>query len=493
MLLHNGVIHTMDPRLPRVGALAIGGDTILGGVDVREGDADRVGHRRIDLEGRCVLPGFCDSHVHFLSWALARLSIDLSGADSGGEALAAVAAAAATAGGGWLIGRGWRCAAWPEGQPDPAALDAVTGDRPAALWAHDGHTLWINRAAAATAGLPGAAVLHERDAWAFPLPRPDPLTCSRAVREAMAVANSRGVVAICDFQADGGRGLWQRLAADRRLTLRVAMALPVETLAAAARLELRGGFGTDLLRIGPVKVFMDGTLGSRTAWMLDGSGDVLTTAEQLAATVREAAPLGLSVAVHAIGDAANRAALDAFEQTRAVWQEALLRPRIEHAQCVTPDDLPRFSELGVIASIQPAHATSDRDVADRLWASAAGRPYPTRDLLDAGAHLALGSDAPVEDLDPLAGIRAAVDRTVDGREPWHPEQRLAAADAVHGFTAGGAHALGEERRRGLLLPGHAADLVVLDTDIVSHPERIAGARVVATMLAGRWVYGEPPW
>jgi predicted amidohydrolase YtcJ len=491
MLLHNGVIHTMDPRLPRVGALAIGGDTILGGVDVREGDSDRVGHQRIDLEGRCVLPGFCDSHVHFLSWALSRLAVDLTGATSGAEALATVTAAAT--GEGWLIGRGWRSAAWSDGEPDPGALDAVTGDRPAALWAHDGHTLWINRVAAATAGLPGAAILHERAAWDFPLPRPDALVCSRAVREAMAVANSRGVVSICDFQAEGGRGLWQRLLADRRLSLRVAMALPVEVLGSAADLELRGGFGCDLLRIGPVKVFMDGTLGSQTAWMLDGTGDVLTTADELTGTVREASPLGLAVAVHAIGDAANRAVLDAFAQTRELWQEALLRPRIEHAQCVATADLPRFAELGVIASMQPTHATSDRDLADRLWAGAAGRPYPTRDLLDSGAHVALGSDAPVEDLDPLAGIRAAVERTVDGREPWHPEQRLAAADAVHGFTAAGAYALGEERRRGLLLPGHAADLVVLDTDIVDHPERIAEARVVATMLAGRWVYGEPPW
>ena len=487
MLLHNGVIHTMDPRLPRVGALAIGGDTILGGVDVREGDADQVGHRRIDLEGRCVLPGFCDSHVHFLSWALSRRDLDLTGAGSAAEALAVVAAAAA--GDGWLRGRGWRF----DDLPDPAALDTVTGERPAALWAHDGHTLWLNRAAAATAGRPTATILHEREAWAFPLPEPDPLTCSQAVRAAMAVANSRGVTSICDFQATGGRGLWQRLAADRRLTLRVAMSLPVEVLDAAGELELRGGFGGDLLRIGPVKVFMDGTLGSQTAWMLDGSGDVLTSAERLSETVRRASPLGLAVAVHAIGDAANRAALDAFEQTREVWQQALLRPRIEHAQCVAEGDIPRFAEIGVIASMQPTHATSDRDVADRLWAGAAGRPYPARDLLESGAHLALGSDAPVEDLDPLAGIRAAVARTMDGREPWHPMQRLAAADAAHGFTAAGAYALGEERRRGLLLPGHAADLVVLDTDIVEHPDRIAEARVEATMLAGRWVHGEPPW
>lgn len=492
MLLHNGVIHTMDPRLPRLSALSIADDgTIAGGVDVREGDRDRVGHERIDLEGRCVLPGFCDSHVHFLGWALQRRLLDLTGCASLRETLATISAAAG--GEGWLIGRGWRSARWPDGEPTGQALDAATGERPAALWAHDGHTLWLNTVAARTAGGVAGGILRERDAWAFPLPDPDRLQRSRAVREAMAVANTRGVTAICDLQAEGGRDLWQRLEADRRLTLRVAMGVPAEQLDAARRLELRGGFGGPLVRIGPVKVFMDGTLGSQTAWMLDGSGEVLTTADQLEQVIRDASPLGLSVAVHAIGDGANRAALDAFEHTREVWQEALTRPRIEHAQCVSDADLPRFAELGVIASVQPSHATSDRDLADRLWAGLTAQAYRFRDLLESGAHLALGSDAPVEDLDPLTGIRAAVARTLDDREPWRPEQRLAVADAVHGFTAGGAYALGEERRRGLLLPGHAADLVVLDTDVISRPERLAGARVVATMLAGRWVHGAPPW
>jgi predicted amidohydrolase YtcJ len=491
MILHNGPVYTMDPRLPRVSALAVAGAQVAGGVDVREGDADTVGHERIDLEGRCVLPGFTDAHVHFLEWSLARLQLDLRGCGSKAEALRRVASAGGT---GWLRGRGWEPVRWPDGPPSAADLDAVTGERPAALWSQDGHTLWLNSAALATAPAGAAGgILRENDAFAFPLPDPEPLERSRAVRAGMAEANARGVVAVHDFQRAGGRRLWQRLDADRRLHLRVHMVVPVERLGAATALELRAGFGSELVRVGPVKVFMDGALGSGTAWMLDGSGDALVSAGELEAIAREAAASGLAVAVHAIGDGAVRAALDGLEAARDAWEQVPVSPRIEHAQCVDDADLARFGELGVTASVQPSHAMDDRDLADRAWGARAAAAYRWRDLLDARADLAFGSDAPVAELDPLAGIQAAVHRTSDEREPWYPQQGLDVADAVLGFTAGAAHAVGEHRRRGLLLPGYAADLAVLDTDIISHPDRIGQARVVATMLAGRWVHGAPPW
>jgi predicted amidohydrolase YtcJ len=476
----------MDPRLPQVRALSIAGDTIAGGVDVREGDADTVGHERIDLEGRCVLPGFCDAHVHFLDWALGRTELDLGGAASMAEALQAVGAAAAE-GDGWLRGHGWLEEAWPDGSPRLDALDAVTGERPVALWAHDHHTLWVNSAALRAVGQTGDGIVRERDAWDFPLPERTALEQSRAVRAAMATANERGVVAVTDYQRYGGRRLWQKLDGDRRLTLRVHMSLPAEQLGAVEATELRTGFGSELLRVGPVKAFMDGTLGSSTAWMLDGSGMVLTTAEEMAQIARASAALGLSVAVHAIGDGANRAVLDALTETRPAWEQVAVPPRIEHVQLIDDADLGRLAELGVTASMQPVHQRSDRDLADRIWGERARCGYRWRDLLDSGAHLAFGSDAPIEDLDPLAGIDAAVNRD------WYPEQRLDVADAVLGFTAGGAAAVGEHHRRGLLLPGYAADLVVLDTDIIAHPDRIATAKVEATMLAGRWVHGRPPW
>jgi predicted amidohydrolase YtcJ len=492
MLLRNGPVYTMDPRLPRVSALAVAGPVIAGGVDVREGDTDAVGHERIDLDGRCVLPGFTDAHLHFQEWSLARVQLDLSGCASKAEALRRVGAAG---GEGWLRGRGWEPVRWPDGAASAADLDAVVGDRPAALWSQDGHTLWVSSAALAAAGYEHAAsgVLREQEAFEFPIPAAEPLEISRAVRAGVAEANARGVVAVHDFQRPGGRGLWQRLDADRRLHLRVHMAVPVEMLGAATALELRSGFGSELVRVGPVKAFMDGALGSGTAWMLDGSGAALLSAADVEAIARDAAASGLAVALHAIGDAAVRAALDGLEASRDAWEAVPVPPRIEHAQCVDDADLPRFAALGVTASMQPLHLLDDRDLADRAWGARAAAAYRFHDLVETGAHLAFGSDAPVATLDPLTGIAAAVHRTGDEREPWYPGQRLAVADAVLGFTAGAAAAVGDERRRGLLLPGYAADLVVLDTDIVEHPDRIADARVVATMLAGRWVHGAPPW
>jgi predicted amidohydrolase YtcJ len=492
LILHNGPIYTMDARLPQVRALAVADRVIAGGVDVREGETDTVGHERIDLDGRCVLPGFTDAHVHFLDWAIERSWLDLHGCGSLAETLAAVAGAAP--GEGWLRGAGWLGARWPDGPPTAAALDTVTGERPAALWAHDHHTLWVNSAALRQAGVehPGG-VLQEWAAWRFPLPQPSPLERSQALRDGMREANARGVIGVHDFQAHGGRELWQRYDADRRLTLRVAMSVQLHDLAAARAVEIRTGFGSELLRFGPVKAFMDGTLGSHTAWMLDGSGERLLGEDELAEAIGEAAMGGLAVAAHAIGDGANRAALNAFARTREIWQQALLRPRIEHVQCLDDADLPRFAELGVIASMQPVHATSDRDLADAIWGERAAKAYRTRELLDSGAHVVFGADPPIEPLDPLSGIQAAVHRSLDDREPWHPEQRIPIADAIACFTSAAAYAAGEERRRGCLLPGLQADLVVLDTDIVAHPDRIAQARVVATMLAGRWVHGRPPW
>ena len=491
MLLHNGPIYTMDPRLPRVAALAVADEKIAGGVDVREGEVDTVGHERVDLDGRCVLPGFTDSHIHFLMWALGRAQLDLHGCASRGEALRRVGE---HLGDGWLLGFGWLDAEWADGPPTVASLDEVTGDRPAALWAHDHHTLWVNSAALAAAGAPSReGPLQEWEAFRFPLPEPSGAERTKAVREAMAEANGRGVVSVHDFQATGGREVWQRLDADRRLNLRVRASFPLSLLDAALELELRTGFGSDLLRVGPAKAFMDGTLGSRTAWMLDGSGDQLLSEDELAEAVERAARGGLGVAVHAIGDGANRAALNAFARTRHVWEDALVRPRIEHAQCVAPADVARFAELGVIASMQPTMLHSDRDVADERWPAITSQVYRWRDLLDAGAHVIFGSDAPIEEVAPLRSIEAAVHRTLDDRPAWHGDQALSVADAVLGHTAAAAYACGDERWRGCLLPGYAADLVVLDTDIVEHPDRIGSTSVVATMLAGRWVYGRPPW
>ena len=239
---------------------------------------------------------------------------------------------------------------------------------------------------------------------------------------------------------------------------------------------------------------MDGTLGSRTARMLDGTGVEITSREELERIVRRGAEVGLPVAVHAIGDRANRDALDAFEATQGAWRPLGLRQRIEHAQLLAPEDVARFGSLGVAASVQFSHAPSDRDLAERFWCEKVTGAYAYRSLLDSGAVLANGSDAPIEELDPLMGIRAGVLRTLDDRSPWHPEQAVTVDEALAATILAPAWLAGDERRRGKLAPGYLADLVVLDRDPLGVPaDELPEVRVVATMLGGRWVHNPPPW
>ena len=228
--------------------------------------------------------------------------------------------------------------------------------------------------------------------------------------------------------------------------------------------------------------------------MLDGSGVEITGREALEDVVRRGAATGFPVAVHAIGDLANREALDAFEATREVWAPLGLRPRIEHAQLLTREDLPRFARLGVAASVQFSHAPSDRDLADRFWAGKTDGAYAYRSLLESGAVVANGSDAPIEELDPWAGVCAGVLRTIDERPAWHPEQTVTLEQALEATTVAPAWLAGDERRRGKLVPGLLADLVVLDRDpFECQATELRKVQVVATMVGGRWVYNPPPW
>jgi predicted amidohydrolase YtcJ len=336
-------------------------------------------------------------------------------------------------------------------------------------------------------------VLREMAAWTFRdrWSTPTPEEYLEAMREGVKLANTRGVTAIHD--KDGWLGafeLFQRLEAEDALTLRVWQSVPHERVRELQALGLRSGFGSDLLRLGYVKAFMDGTLGSRTARLMDGSGVQITSREQFEEVIRSAAEAHFPVAVHAIGDLANREALDAFEQTRDAWASRHLRQRIEHAQLLDPDDIPRFAALGVTASVQFSHAPSDRDIADVIWSGKTERAYAYGSLLAAGARLVNGSDAPVEELDPLAGIRAGVLRSLDDRPAWHPEQAVGVEAALRATTVRPAWLAHDEQRRGRLAPGQLADLVVLDRDPVTcTPEELADVRVLATMLGGRWVHG----
>jgi predicted amidohydrolase YtcJ len=506
MILAGGLVRTLDPQVPTQRALAIAGELIAGGVGVHE--TALASPEVIDLGGRVVVPGFTDAHVHFPTWALAQSEIALDGCTSLAETLGRIRDAARPGPGRWLRGFGWRSGDWTDGRdPTRHDLDAVSGDAPATMVSKDYHSLWVNSAALALAGgdldVAGGVVerdargeptgvLREEAAWRFK-ERFTTVTDAEAVeamRLGLRLANSRGVTAVHD--KDGGLGalrLWQRLAAAGSLSLRVWQSIPHDQVGHARALGIESGFGNSLLKLGYLKAFMDGALGSQTAWLLDGSGVQITSGEELAGIIRSGAEAGLPVAVHAIGDRANREALDAFEATQELWRPRGLRHRVEHAQLLAPEDLPRFAQLGVACSVQLSHAPSDRDLADRHWGDRIEGAYAFRSLIDSGAVVANGSDAPIEELDPLAGIRAGVRRTIDDRPPWHPEQALTVDQAFHATCVTPAWLAGDERRRGTLIPGHLADLVVCDRD----PWVDLDAQVVATMVGGRWVHNPPPW
>ena len=510
MIFENGVIRTMDPSLPVARALAIAGDRVAGGVGVHE--TALASPETVNLGGRCVLPAFTDSHVHFPTWSLAQRQIGLDGCGTLEEALARVGAAERTPG-RWLRGYGWRDGDWtPRTEPTKDALDAVTGETPTILISKDYHSVWLNSAALAAAGgdleVDGGVVerdergeptgvLREESAWRFRdrYVQTTENEWVEATRAGVRLANARGVAAIHDKDGWlGAPGIFQRLRDEGNLSLRVWGSIPHAHVDAVRELSLRSGFGDEWLRLGYLKCFMDGTLGSGTALMTDGSGVRITSGAELEEIIRRGAEGGWPVGVHAIGDGANREALDAFEATKDVWQPLGLRHRIEHAQCVAPEDLPRFAELGIACSVQFSHAPSDRDLADRLWADRLDGTYAFRSLLESGALVANGSDAPVEELDPLAGIAAGVLRSIDERPAWRPQEALTVEQALHAQIVAPAWLSGDERKRGRLIPGLLADLVVLDRDPVTcEPEELREIEVVATLVGGRWLHNPPPW
>jgi predicted amidohydrolase YtcJ len=474
MILRNGTIRTLDPSLPTVSSLWIAGERVAGGVGVHE--TSLPSPETVDLGGRCVLPGFTDSHVHFPTWALARHDVDLHECMSLAEALDRVREAPRT--GSWLRGQGWRDADWPDGPPTRQALDEIEPNRPAMLISKDYHALWLNSAALGVVGGElevGGGVVDEEYV--------------QAMRDGVKVAASRGVTCLHDKDGWlGAIGLWQQLEQQGGLPLRVWQSTPAERLPQLREVGLRSGAGSPLLRLGYLKTFMDGTLGSQTAWMSDGSGVTITSGEELEQIVREGAEADWPVGVHAIGDAANKAALDAFERSREAWEPRGLRQRIEHAQCLVPEDVARFGELGIVCSVQFTHAPSDEQLAKRFWPDRLDGTYSFRSLLESGALLANGSDAPVEELEPWAGVAAAV------LDHWRDDQKLTLEQALHAICVAPAWLSHDERVRGTLVPGRYADLVVLDRDpFACEPEELRDVQVVSTMLGGRWTHNPPPW
>jgi predicted amidohydrolase YtcJ len=528
LILYNGDIHTLDAAHPRCRAIAIAGDRVLAvGDDDAMRDLKAPAGKAIDLAGRTVTPGFTDAHLHFLSYGLGLKEIELAGVATLEEAMAHVAARAAeTPAGHWLHGRGWDHTLWGGDFPTRHDLDRVAAEHPVFLRRKCGHAGWANSAALKLAGITAdtpdpfggaidrdphtgqpTGILKElaMDLMFRLFQEPTLAEAADAIRAAIPHAHRAGLVGVHTMEGAGAFRAFQHLRAAGELNLRVLMQIPEENLDAAIQTGVRSGFGDAWLRIGGVKIFSDGALGARTAHMLEpfegepaNYGIPVATAEHLREVIGKASRAGIAAYVHAIGDAANRVVLDAIAAARHAEYalrntEHALRHRIEHAQIVHPDDQPRFASLGVIASMQPIHATQDMLAADRHWGKRSAHAYAWRSLLNAGAALAFGSDSPVEDLSVMRGIHAAVTRRrpdgSPGPDGWYPGQRLTVEEAVYAYTVGCAYASGEEAIKGALTPGKLADLVVLSQDIFTiDPMAIADTEVAGTMLGGQFVY-----
>lgn len=527
LALINGKIWTVNEAQPQAEAVACRGGRILAVGSTAEvrgwiGGPTRV----IDLKGRRVAPGFNDAHLHFYTGGAHLASVKLRGARSPSEFRERIREFAATLPEGrWITGGDWDHENWTPAQlPLRAWIDAVTPGHPVFVNRLDGHMGLANSLALKLAGIsrgsadpPGGAMVRDErgeptgllkdaamEAVYRVIPPPSAEEIAGALRAAMRYAAENGVTSVQDMSASPDvLAAYQKLLAAGELTVRVYGFQPLATWQRQAAIGLRAGFGNEKLKIGGMKAFADGSLGSTTALFFEPYLDAPETCglaseemipeSKLAGKILGADQAGLQVAVHAIGDRANQMVLGMFETAQRQNGARDRRFRIEHAQHLRLEDVARFAKLGVIASMQPYHAIDDGRWAEkRIGAQRAQGSYAFRSLLEAGAVLAFGSDWHVAPMEPLMGIYAAVTRaTLDGRRPggWAPQQKIGVAEALRAYTMGSAYASFDERIKGSIEPGKLADLAVLSDDILSiPPHELAKVRVMLTVFDGKVVF-----
>jgi len=488
----------------------------------------------VDLKGRLAVPGLSDSHVHFINGGFQLLSVDLKDARSEEEFGRRIAVKARTlAPGRWMQGGDWDEEAWPSAKlPNRWLIDPVTPHTPVFLSRYDGHAVLANSLALNLAGItkntpdpaggvivrdpksgePTGVLKDEAQALVLKvIPRPTESEMEEALRVALKEAARVGLTSVHDITVDteswnrnftGEIELLRRAELEGWLTCRIYAITPIAQWMKLAGAGISHDMGSDFLKLGAVKAFADGSLGSRTAWMFkpfdDDPGNsglpmpLMALPSKMEDLARQADKAGLQLCTHAIGDRAVSAILDIYERVGGD-HPAARRFRVEHAQHVQPEDFRRFGKLGVVASMQPYHAIDDGRWAEkRIGHERARCSYAWRSMLDAGAVLAFGSDWPVAPLDPLLGIYAAVTRaTLDGKDPagWFPEQRLTLEEALRAYTRGSAYASFQEKVQGTISPGMLADVVVLSDDLFRiPPEKIKDVRVEITIVGGRIVY-----
>ncbi len=530
LVLRGGKIVTLEENQPQVSALAARGGEIvaLGDDSAIErwiGEATRV----IDLDGALAVPGLIEGHGHFLGVGLARMQLNLMATESWEEVVAMVEEAVAkTEPGSWIEGRGWHQEKWTrapqpnlDGLPIHHSLSAVSSENPVVLRHASGHALFANARAMELAGLTPSTAAPEggeivRDAQGRAIgyfretamglvgrqSEPSEAELYRMVELAGEECLSKGITS---FQDAGSSvkavRLLKRMAVEGKLPLRLWMMIRDSNANIAAALPSIkvAGIGDERLSVGGIKHSIDGALGAHGAWLLDPYSDLPTSTglnttpiETIEESARIALEHGLQLCVHAIGDRANRETLDLFERHFAAQPSSIPRRwRIEHAQHLSPDDIPRFAQLGVIASMQAVHCTSDGPwVPERLGdeRSAEGA-YLWRTLIDSGAVVTNGTDAPVEDVDPIANFHAAVTRQLSAGDPFYPEQRMTRHEALVSTTANNAYAVFEESRKGTLAVGKLADVTVLSRDILTIPdEEILDTTVLYTIVGGEVAY-----
>jgi len=527
LILTNGKIWTGSSAQPLATAVACAGNRIVAvgsaaSVAKWAGPATQV----IDLAGKLVVPGFNDAHVHFFDGGAHLAGVKLRNAKSEAEFRERIRQfAARLPEGRWILGGDWDHENWtPARLPTRQSIDESAGSHPVFVNRLDGHMSLANSIALKMAGItrntpdpPGGTIV--RDASGEPtgvlkdaamgtvervIPAPSEDEIADAVRAAMRYAAENGVTSVQDMSAFAGvLRAYQRLLKRGELTVRISGHQPLAQWKRLADVGLLADFGSPLLHIGGLKGFADGSLGSTTALFFEpytdtpgSSGlanDEMIPESRMRQHIADADRAGLQIAVHAIGDKANHLILDMFAEAEKANGPRDRRWRIEHAQHLRPDDIPRFARLRVIASMQPYHAIDDGRWAEgRIGLERSRTTYAFRSLADAGAVLAFGSDWPVAPMEPIQGIYgAATRRTLDGRHPggWIPEQKITVAEALRAYTWGSAYASFEEEIKGTLEPGKLADLVALSADILTiDPAAINGVKVAMTVFDGKIVY-----